>query len=622
MEKTLVAYILSQDLFVPFQRTLAIQWQFAKALEGTTILLVTDIPAYSFRLPNIVVPQLGAGNSFRFAVGLNGALNYAHDRGFDWAILLDSDSLVISPATVLPPTGFARTEICRLKAREVPSATMEFRWEKAGHFILSREVFGKHRFFENFRGHGYDYEDLSRELTEAGIHQSSCSARTVHLWHPPRPLWRLESDEELLFRRKPKGIALMAPLNTLHLHQSLASLARVKGIEEYKLFIGIDQDCSEIEAICAAIDFTEREIIINSSGDSNIHNRRLIQFAFDQGCGLVIVLGAGDVLAPDALTLCNWYNRWPGRNRFLLMDLLPHEPSSAIPCQMKPSKSSCSTSWCISKHSFEKWLRAGWMCDSRKVEMSISERLLQKPLLRTLVPTLSQATNITSNALPAITYLDEEIVSSKPPECAYVFIDDVPTCYEEIHDYVHEIPGWLSPAEARWLFDTTRSLPEGAAVLEIGSYKGRSSAALGFGCIGSKKMVYCVDTWNGNNIDFFEKGYFDAWNYHMTLNCLLQFVDHLDGDSKDILPKLLQKEKRFLLTFIDGSHQFETVKMDFEAAYKLTVPGGWIAMHDVGGSWPGPDRVWRELASKMLNECNQVHKLAFGRKSPESVYQF
>lgn len=48
--------------------------------------------------------------------------------------------------------------------------------------------------------------------------------------------------------------------------------------------------------------------------------------------------------------------------------------------------------------------------------------------------------------------------------------------------------------------------------------------------------------------------------------------------------------------FIDGDHEYEGVRRDFELYEPLVAPGGLIAFHDVNEShWPGVIRLWNEL---------------------------
>ena len=65
---------------------------------------------------------------------------------------------------------------------------------------------------------------------------------------------------------------------------------------------------------------------------------------------------------------------------------------------------------------------------------------------------------------------------------------------------IDSIEGWLSEVEARQLYELARK-PTAEVVVEIGSFLGRSTAALSLGIRTSQRTgskVYAVDTWQGD----------------------------------------------------------------------------------------------------------------------------
>src|SRR5262245_13261555 len=61
----------------------------------------------------------------------------------------------------------------------------------------------------------------------------------------------------------------------------------------------------------------------------------------------------------------------------------------------------------------------------------------------------------------------------------------------------HAIDGWLTPHEADLLYRLAVDLPPGAQVVEIGTYRGRATAALGLGCMASGAKVTSIDHYQG-----------------------------------------------------------------------------------------------------------------------------
>lgn len=74
-------------------------------------------------------------------------------------------------------------------------------------------------------------------------------------------------------------------------------------------------------------------------------------------------------------------------------------------------------------------------------------------------------------------------------------------------------------------------------------------------------------------------------------------ITQLQGDSGkfDFSPYFGQVD----LMFVDGSHSFEYVLSDTEAAWKMVKPGGWIFWHDYDNHWwPGVTRALNQLQAQ------------------------
>jgi len=177
---------------------------------------------------------------------------------------------------------------------------------------------------------------------------------------------------------------------------------------------------------------------------------------------------------------------------------------------------------------------------------------------------------------------------------------------------IDSVEGWLLEGQERWLFDAARSLPSPANIVEIGSFKGRSTCCLASGCRGTKKRVYAVDTFDGNECDFPSRNFFDEFTENVRRCGLSDYVMPVVGVSWETA-----KDWRapIHLLFIDGSHRYEDVLADFEGFFPHVVPGGLVAFHDVGEeAWPDVLRVWDESAKHRLTGTGQYKSLAFGRK--------
>jgi predicted O-methyltransferase YrrM len=195
------------------------------------------------------------------------------------------------------------------------------------------------------------------------------------------------------------------------------------------------------------------------------------------------------------------------------------------------------------------------------------------------------------------------------------------TKYQDCRSSVEAVTGFMVPGQEEYLFNKVQSLPNDAIVVEIGSFQGRSTVAMASACIGTNRHIYSIDTWDGNDSDFSERQFFEIWQENVEKNNLTQYVTPLRGYSHDVLSSWteLTEGKAIDFIFIDGSHQYEDVLKDFEMSFPLVKDGGWIAFHDVINTWPGPDRVWHNIAKLRLIEHQYSSSLACGQKNLAAI---
>lgn len=137
------------------------------------------------------------------------------------------------------------------------------------------------------------------------------------------------------------------------------------------------------------------------------------------------------------------------------------------------------------------------------------------------------------------------------------------------------IQGWMTPPELRWL---GREAKKHKAIVEVGSYLGRSTMAIACNTSGT---VYCVDDWNGPRdiaIDEAERK-----------NILIKFLHNMGSmvsDEKVVFyPGDTSIEYPYLpatpdMVFVDGDHQYESVRRDLEWSRKI-MPKGLLCGHDL-----------------------------------------
>jgi predicted O-methyltransferase YrrM len=191
-----------------------------------------------------------------------------------------------------------------------------------------------------------------------------------------------------------------------------------------------------------------------------------------------------------------------------------------------------------------------------------------------------------------------------------------PASFADVSSLVDTVEGYLDKAQEQYLFDKVRALPDGAVILEIGCYRGKSTAAMAFACLGTRKRIYSIDTFTGNDgvmgkaIDCFH-----LWQGNLQRLGLDAYATPLRGLSQAVAGDHARYPSPDFV-FIDASHEYLDVLEDFRLVYPHVRDGGWIAFHDVEPAWPGPWRVWKEHALHLLADHEIVASLACGRKLP------
>lgn len=131
-------------------------------------------------------------------------------------------------------------------------------------------------------------------------------------------------------------------------------------------------------------------------------------------------------------------------------------------------------------------------------------------------------------------------------------------------------------------------VPANQAIVEIGSFKGRSACYMAEGSkLGKRAPVICVDRWDepGNVNDdknpFSEPETFQKFLDQVKLMGHDDLIDYIQGHGA-WLGNCWNGEPVGLL-FIDGSHVYDDVLADFDAWEPHVTSGGFIVFDDFGG---------------------------------------
>jgi MMP 1-O-methyltransferase len=203
---------------------------------------------------------------------------------------------------------------------------------------------------------------------------------------------------------------------------------------------------------------------------------------------------------------------------------------------------------------------------------------------------------------------------------------DLETVVNDAWKETHKVPGHLGENEARFLGLLAACVPARGAIVEIGSFQGRSTVMLakvashyGLG------PVVAIDPHN-SPILLDHQANPQASSYQDFLGSLRAagVTNHVESHvaySTDVA-KSWNRPIRFL--WIDGDHSYQGAKKDLDGFLPHLVPLGVVAFHDALNAFPGPIRVFVEdvLHSDQFGAAGFVHSIAWAQFRPEDGHTF
>jgi glycosyltransferase involved in cell wall biosynthesis/predicted O-methyltransferase YrrM len=181
---------------------------------------------------------------------------------------------------------------------------------------------------------------------------------------------------------------------------------------------------------------------------------------------------------------------------------------------------------------------------------------------------------------------------------------------------IKKIEGWLSEEEAILLYRLAEKVTGRGAIVEIGAYKGKSTVCLAKGSKKNSKIkIYSIDHHKNNPPS------------------LPKFKSNLKkaGVEKLVVPIIQTSEeaaksfdKPVELIFIDGNHDYEFVKRDFELWFPKLIDGGIIVFHDYYDKqiWPGVKKAIGEINSnypELVKIESSVKNIFIAKKMKEPL---
>ena len=168
------------------------------------------------------------------------------------------------------------------------------------------------------------------------------------------------------------------------------------------------------------------------------------------------------------------------------------------------------------------------------------------------------------------------------------------------------VRGWLTQDEARALFEAARGCTGRGVIVEIGSWKGKSTIFLARGSqLGAAVPVYAIDRHRSPRFEVFLRNIRRAG-----VSDLVRPIRARSQDAADDFREPVE------LLFVDGAHDEQLVRSDFDKWVPKVIEGGTVAFHDT--TWhSGPRRVvgQRLYRSDSFSDVRFVKSsLTMGRK--------
>ena len=203
---------------------------------------------------------------------------------------------------------------------------------------------------------------------------------------------------------------------------------------------------------------------------------------------------------------------------------------------------------------------------------------------------------------------------------------DLETVLNDAWEETRKVPGHLAENEARFLGLLAACVPARGTIVEIGSFKGRSTVMLAK--VASHYGLGPVVAIDPHNSPILLDHQVNA-----EVSSYQDFLDSIGGAgvSKHVEAHRARStdvsnswNRPIRLLWIDGDHSYEGAKKDLDGFFPHLVPHGVLAFHDALNAFPGPIRVFVEdvLRSDRFGAAGFVHSIAWAQYRPQDGHLF
>ncbi len=193
---------------------------------------------------------------------------------------------------------------------------------------------------------------------------------------------------------------------------------------------------------------------------------------------------------------------------------------------------------------------------------------------------------------------------------------------DKIKRVTKNIQGWLSDTEGILLFKLAKNLNGRGVIVEIGSWKGKSTVWLAKGSkYGKRVKVYAIDPHKGSTEH--KNKYGNVWTFPEFMKNIkkARVNDLIVPVIKSSIEAVKNWKKPIELLFIDGAHEEFAVNLDFKLWYPHLINGGIIAFHDTT-THCGPKKVVENKICKSnnFNKVALINSITYARKVEQNSF--
>jgi predicted O-methyltransferase YrrM len=174
-----------------------------------------------------------------------------------------------------------------------------------------------------------------------------------------------------------------------------------------------------------------------------------------------------------------------------------------------------------------------------------------------------------------------------------------PNDYSEIAAFVDALEGWMTPAQGARLFAAARTCPSPGQIVEIGSFRGKSTVVLATAAATGVKII-AIDPHAGNDRGPEEWDGFadqasedhDRFLHNLAAGGVADRVHHLRAFSDAAHPQVTGPVD---VLYVDGAHRYGPARADLRDWGARVSPGGTMLIHDSFSSVGVTMAILREL---------------------------